>query len=150
MTPIKMAKKRMRMVLLGIPPSLGAAAGAAMDEWQHLGFSTWRSACRAGGVSFASLLSFTWQLLPNAIIGLLLGGLAVQVFGFVLRERGNTAAECAAAHLGCLLAMPLGLVLCAQALPALLMPFADVALAAAGGLLVLLLIERRETSRAHQ
>jgi hypothetical protein len=121
-----------------------------VDEYQRLGFSTWRSACRVDGISFHSLVSFTWQLLPNAIVGLLMGGLAVTALGFVLRARGNSAAECLAAHLGCMLTMPLGLVLCALALPSSVMPLADAALATiAGWLLMHLLLDRRRANRAH-
>ena len=140
----------LRLALLSLLPSLGATGGAAVDEYQYQGFSTWRSACRAGEVSLGSLISFTRQLLPNAIIGLLLGGLAVQGLGFVLRERGNRSAECVAAHVGCLLAMPVGLLICAQSMPAMAMPFADALLAMAAALLVLpLLTGRGKPRRLH-
>jgi hypothetical protein len=133
----------MRIALLSFLPSMTAALGAALDEYQHLGFTTWRSVCRAGEISLGSILAFTWQLLPNAIVGLLLGGLALQATGFVLRHREHATVECAAAHIGCVVAMPLGLLLCAQSMPPVAMPFVDGALAAASALLLLRLLSGR-------
>jgi len=138
----------LRIALLCLMPSLGATAGGVVDEYQRLGFSTWISACRTDGISFHSLLMFTWQLLPNAIIGLLVGCLAVTAVGIVLRARANFSAECAAAHLGCILAMPPGLVLCALALPASVMLFADAALATIAAWSVMRVLATR--GRAHR
>ena len=44
-------------VALSLVPMSFAAAGAWFDERTHLGFSNWRSACRAAGLTFTSLLS---------------------------------------------------------------------------------------------
>jgi hypothetical protein len=140
----------LRLTSLSLLPSLGVTIGALVDERRQAGFSTWRSACRAAGVDFGSLLSFTWQLLPHAIIGLLIGGIAVQILGWVFRDRGTTVEECAATHLGCLLAMPVALLLCAQPIPAIAMPFADTLLATALALSLLRPVSgRRSAGRFH-
>jgi hypothetical protein len=140
----------LRMTLLSLLPSLGATAGALVDERSTLGFSTWRSACRVDGVGLGSLFSFTWQLLPYAISGLLLGGLAVQILGWALRYRRTTAEECVATHLGCLVAMPIALLLCAQSMPVIAMPLVDALLAAAAALWVHRLISScRGAGRVH-
>ena len=118
-------------------PSIGAFAGAWLDERTHLGFSQWRSACRAAGLAPASLMHFTLELLPNMIVGTLLGGLLLVALGLVLRSRRDLAHACAAAHLGCALAMPLAFLLCALALPAGAMFAVDVALAAGAAALAL-------------
>jgi hypothetical protein len=126
---------RARIALLASLPTMAAAVGATVDESVRLGFTTWRSACRAGGVSLGSVFQFTWQLLPNAIVGGLLGGFVVVCLGVLWRHQSR-ATECVAAHLGCVLAMPVGLLACALAFPATLMPFADAALGAAASLLL--------------
>lgn len=126
-----------RIVLFAAIPSLCAAVGGAVDEYRLLGFSAWRTACRAAGFSLPSMLSFAWQLLPNAILGALAGGLALLVTGFLLRHERAVARDCAASHLGCLFAMPAGLVICTLALPVGVMLVAELALA---GLLALLLV----------
>jgi hypothetical protein len=110
-------------------PSLGALIGGWLDERAHLGFTNWRSACRAAGLSPRSLIHFTQELLPTAIVGVLLGGLLLLCLGFVLRFRRDLAHACVAAHLGCALAMPLGFLLCALALPVAAMFVADFVLA---------------------
>jgi len=89
-----------------------AAAGAWLDERHHLGFTNWRAACRASGLTLSSLLTFTVELLPSALIGALAGGLAVQAAGFVLRHRPCAAEASLSAHAGCLAGMALGLWLC--------------------------------------
>ena len=76
--------------LAAISPA-SAAVGALIDERLHLGFTNWRSACRASGISFASLFHFTLELLPNAVIGGLLGALLVQLLAFSLRHRRHHA-----------------------------------------------------------
>jgi hypothetical protein len=111
-------------------PSLGALAGGWVDERAHLGFTTWRSACRASGLSMRSLLHFTLELLPLAVAGMLLGGLAVLCIGIFQRLRPDVARACTATHVGCALVMPLSLLLCASALPLGVMFAIDVALAA--------------------
>lgn len=128
-------ESRARIALLAFLPTLAAAAGAAVDESARLGFTTWRSACRTDGVSLVSVMQFTWQLLPNAILGALLGGFVVVCLGILWRHQAR-ATECVAAHLGCVLAMPLGLLACALAFPVALMPFADAALGATVSLLL--------------
>jgi hypothetical protein len=123
--------------LLALIPSLGALAGGWLDERAHLGFTNWRSACRASGLSARSLLHFTLELLPMAIVGVLLGGLIVLGIGMFLRLRPEIARACTAVHLGCAFVMPFSLWVCASALPVGLMFAIDVALVAGVALLVL-------------
>jgi len=92
-----------------------AALGACLDEQRALGFTIWRGACRAAGLSPRSLLTFTIELLPLAVIGALSGGLLVLAGGFALPRRQAHGAL--AAHVGCVAAMPLGVAWCASALP---------------------------------
>jgi hypothetical protein len=121
--------------LAGISPA-GAIVGGMIDESAHLGFTNWQSACRASGFSFGSLLGFTFELLPTAVIGALLGGLVVLGIAFESRHRAGEAGACLAAHAGCALVMPIGLILCALALPVPLMFAAEVALAVAAAYLL--------------
>lgn len=137
-----------RFALLASLPAIGACAGTMLDEYLHQGFSTWRSSCQAAGLSFDSIISFTWQLLPNAIAGLLWSGLAVLAIGFFMRSRVDTAAACGAAHAGCALAMPVILVLCASRMPIALLAVVDVLLTVVCGLGVLRLITA-SSRRAH-
>lgn len=106
-----------------------AVVGGIIDERAHLGFTNWRSACRASGIAPASLLHFTLELLPTAVIGALFGGLLVQALAFAIRNRPRLADTCLSAHFGCAIAMPLGLVLCALALPVPLMLTMELAIA---------------------
>jgi hypothetical protein len=130
-------------LLLASLPTAGAALGALADERHHLGFTTWRTACRAAGLRLPSLIDFTLQLLPMALIGLLLGGLLVLLVG--LLQRRTQASRCAATHVACALTLPPMLLLCASPLPLPLLLLADVALAAL--LANLLLRLARTTSR---
>ncbi|MEO8065194.1 MAG: hypothetical protein ABI821_20875 [Pseudomonadota bacterium] len=118
------ARRLLSIAGLAAIPMSGAIAGALIDERHHLGLSNWRRACRAAGFSYSSLIVFTFELLPTAIIGLLLGGLMVQCVAFASREP-RQAVNCFAAHAGCALAMPAGLALCALALPLPLMLSAE-------------------------
>ena len=94
-----------------------ALAGGWIDERQHLGFTTWRSACRAAGLSWTSLFTFTLELLPMAVIGAPVGGTVLQVVGICLRHRRGVATASLAAHGACGFAMAVTLPLCALALP---------------------------------
>ena len=131
------------IIPLAAIPSIGAFAGGWLDERSHLGFTNWRSACRAAGLAPRSLLHFTQELLPTAIAGALLGGLLLLVLGVVLRFRGDLARACAAAHLGCALVMPLGFLLCALALPVGAMFAVDVVLAVCAAALVMRFLASR-------
>jgi hypothetical protein len=111
------------LLLMSALPMLGALGGGWLDQRHHLGFTIWRAACRSTGLRFASLVDFTVQLLPTALAGVLLGGLAVLVWGLMTRERH--AGLCLAAHAGCALTLPLALLLCASALPLPVMLLAD-------------------------
>ncbi len=125
---------------------LGSVAGAWLDERLHLGFTIWRAACRSSGFRFSSVIAFTVQLLPMALAGLLLGGLVVLICGAVFRHRESLAVTCVAAHAGCALSLPLGLLLCATSLPVPFMLLADIAIAALAAMLivrVLRLVSRR-------
>ena len=127
----------LQLLALGALPLAGAIAGAWIDQRDHFGFTNWRSACRASGISLRSLVAFTFELLPTAIVGMLAGALALQMTGFVLRRREGKARLCLAAHSGCALAMPVGMYLCAIALPVPLMLIADVLLALAASSVML-------------
>jgi hypothetical protein len=101
---------------MAILPMGFAVAGAFIDERARLGFSLWRSACRANGLTLESLARFTLQLLPTAVLGALFGGLVVLGFGMLLRHRG-CAADALGAHAGCVVGMAAGLLLCTLPLP---------------------------------
>ena len=125
-----------RLALLSALPLAGATLGALIDERMHLGFTNWRSACRASGYSLGSMVSFSLELLPTAIVGLLLAGIALQAIGFALRRRGRHLERCLAVHAGCAFSMPIGLALCAFALPVSVMLVTDVLLTVAAAWLV--------------
>jgi hypothetical protein len=118
-----------RFVVLAWLPMVLAGLGALLDERRNLGFTNWRSACRAAGFSISSITAFTLELLPLAIAGALLGGLVVLAGGLV--DRAGHAHGALAAHLGCTLAMPAGLLLCASPLPLSTTLVMEVALAGA-------------------
>lgn len=115
------------LCLAGLPMVL-ATVGAWLDERRALGYTIWRSACRAAGISLPSLVNFTLELLPSAVIGALLGGLLVLTVG--LREHRRLGRGALAAHVGCAVAMPAGLLLCASAWPVPLTLAAELALTA--------------------
>jgi hypothetical protein len=131
------APRLARLAGLAAIVPLCALAGGWLDELDHLGFTAWSSACRAGGFSFASLLVFTFELLPRAVIGALSGGLAMQLLAFAQRHRACHADEILATHAGCMLTMPAGLILCALAWPIPLMLVAEMVLAMSGAWLLL-------------
>lgn len=117
--------------------------GAALDERHHQGFTTWRTACRSVGLRISTLVDFTFQLLPMAVIGLLLGGLVVLACGALMR--GRHARLCVAAHAGCAVTLPVALILCAFLPPALMLAI-DTALTALAA--AFLLMWMRTASRA--
>jgi hypothetical protein len=147
--PARASAGSLRVTLLASLPTLGAALGASLDETRAFGLSTWRSACRAEGLSLQSLTQFTWQLLPNMIAGALLGAFGLLAVAFFARERQRLVQECTAAHLGCFIAMPVALVTCSLALPAFAMPLVDLGLATLAALGALLLIRRQSAATAH-
>src|SRR3954466_1670809 len=106
-------------------PLAGALLGALVEEHEHLGFTTWRSVCSATGYSFISMVTFAFELLPLAVIGMLAGGIAVQAIAFAPGRRAGHMQRCVAAHAACGLSMPAGFFLCALALPVPLMLLAD-------------------------
>lgn len=133
--------------LIAALPMLGALAGGWLDERRLLGFTTWRSACRSAGLDLGTLASFTLQLLPTAVLGLLLGGLLVLGLAIASRARAQESRRCLAAHAACVLSLPVALLICASALPLPLMLIADVAVTAAAALLLLPLL--RPASHRH-
>jgi hypothetical protein len=104
-----------RFAALASLPMGFAVLGAALDERRALGFTIWRAACRAAGFSVPSVMTFTLELLPLAVIGALSGGLLLLLGGCL--ERRRHARGAVAAHVSCALAMPVGVALCATALP---------------------------------
>jgi hypothetical protein len=125
-----------RLVVCSAVPMLGALAGGWLDERHHLGFTTWRSACRAAGLRLSTLIDFTLQLLPGAICGLLAGGALLIALG-IARRHTSDAASCFAGHAGCMLTLPAGLFLCASALPLPVMLLADTAIALLAAMLLI-------------
>jgi hypothetical protein len=115
--------------------------GTLIDEQRALGFTVWRAACRTAGFSPGSIATFTLDLLPNGVLGALLGALIVLMGGL-----GATRAQAGgalAAHSGCLLAMPAGVMLCATGWPLPLTLAAELALTIAVTLLVWNLLRPR-------
>ncbi len=103
--------------LLTLLPMMLATLGGAVDEHTRRGLTLWREACRSAGLTASSLLVFTLELLPLAVIGGLLGGLAVLAMGWAGRATHCTLQASLAAHLGCVIAMIAGMVLCTWFLP---------------------------------
>lgn len=136
----------LKLWLLGALPLAGASVGAFIDERNHLGFTNWRSACRAAGFSLGPVMSFSLELLPTAIVGLLAGGLALLAIGIALRRHDDEARLCFAAHAGCAVTMPIGMALCALAFPLYSMVLADVLLALAGATAVFSAMPRRSAA----
>jgi hypothetical protein len=128
------------LLVLAALPMAGAALGAWLDETSRLGFSTWRSACRAAGLDFGSLMDFTWQLLPLTLAGLALGGAAVLAIAIARRHELHDARTCLAAHAGCALTLPVALLICASTLPWGWMLLVDLAITIAAAWLVLSLM----------
>lgn len=126
---------------------LGATVGAVLDERHHQGFTIWRAACRGAGLRISTLVEFTFQLLPTAVIGLLLGGLMVLATGALMRERH--ARLCIAAHAGCAVTLPLALILCAFLPPVLMLIIDGVLAALAAGLWLMLMRTPSRADRAH-
>jgi hypothetical protein len=144
---ISPAKKRfegrMPAALLALVPMMCAFAGVYIDERLSLGYSAWISACRAAGWSLASLVTFSWELLPAGIIGALTGGLIVQLAGVLLRHRDCGADTALAAHAGCVSAMTIGLLLCTLSLPLPLTMAVEAVVAAASAVWLFSNIRRR-------
>ena len=126
----------------------GAAAGSFIDERHHLGFTNWRSACRAAGFSLRPMIEFSFELLPTAITGFLVGGLSLLVLGLAMRRHGGEARLCFAAHAGCVITMPVGMALCTLALPPHAMLLADGMLALTGAGTVFWLMSRHGAAAA--
>ncbi len=133
---------------LSLLPAIGMFAGAVFDERHHLGVTNWRAACRAAGLSPRSILVFTYELLPTAIVGLLAGALLVVAWGITARHRPGMPQACFAAHLGCIAALPLMLPLCALALPPAVTLLTDALLGALAAVLALRLITGRQRAPA--
>lgn len=124
---------RKSLVVLACFPMGLAVLGALLDERRALGFTIWRAACRGSGVTPGSLVAFTLELLPTAVIGALLGGLVVLAGGAA--DHARDARGALAVHIGCVIAMPLALLLCASALPISVTLVMEIAIAAAATLL---------------
>ncbi len=127
---------------------LGMFLGALFDELRFLGFTNWRTACLAEGPSLQTLLVFTRELLPSAIVGMLTGAFLVVLIGVAARRADSAAHSCLAAHLGCFVSMPLMLAVCAFAPSAAVMLVTDVMLAALAAMLILRVVSRRPRAPA--
>ena len=135
------------MSLAMVPMALGLV-GAVFDERMHQGFTIWRAACRAAGFSLTSLVGFTVQLMPTAVLAALAGGLAIQAIGVLQRHQRAAVAASTAAHGGCALGMSAGLFLCTLSLPMPVLLVAEVFLTALGAWLLVALLERRRRGAA--
>ena len=122
----------LRAVSLAMVPMALGLAGAVFDERMHQGFSTWRAACRAAGLSLTSLVGFTLQLMPTAVLAALAGGLAIQATGVLRRHQRGAVAAAMAAHGGCAVGMSAGLILCTYSLSVPLLLGIEVFLTALG------------------
>lgn len=148
--PIESRRPHLILPMLAALPMSGAAIGAWLDERRAIGFSTWRSACRAAGLDFASLVDFTWQLLPLTLAGLTLGGAMLLAIAIVRRHQLRDAKSCLAAHAGCALSLPIALLLCASTMPWGWMLLADLAITtAAAWLLLALMRPASQAATAH-
>jgi hypothetical protein len=101
-----------RAAALAVVPTVFAAVGAAIDEHLHQGFTIWRSSCRAAGLTLSSLISFTFDLMPLSLMGMLLGVFALQFAVAAHWHRPTGARIALGAHAGCLFGMSAGLLLC--------------------------------------
>ena len=128
---------------LALLPMAFALAGVAIDEHQHLGYSTWLSACRAAGPSLSSVARFTLELLPNAVIGMLAGGIVLLLIAAWQRRSSCATRAAIAAHSSCVMATAVGLLLCALALPIPLMLATESLLAASAAVWLFRLIRPR-------
>lgn len=136
--------------VLAVLPTLGLLGGALLDERRNLGFTNWAAACRADGATLQSILVFTRELLPSAIVGLLVGGLLILLAAIITRHNSQSTRSCLAAHLGCVAAMPLMLPVCVLALPPAVTLLADALLAVLATVFALRLISHRpRTFAAH-
>lgn len=136
-----------RLALLSSLPMMGAVIGAAVDERLHQGFTTWRAVCRSAGLGLPTLVDFTVQLMPFALTGMLLAGLALLVLGAF--EHGRGAITCVAAHAGCAVTLPAGLVLCALLPPAVMLALDAVLAALAAWLVFGLMRSASRTADTH-
>jgi hypothetical protein len=118
-------------VLLTFVPMILAMLGGAVDQYTHLGFTLWRDACRSAGLTVGALCTFTLELLPMAVVGLLLGGLVVLAVGWLNRAEPCAARASLATHAGCALGMAVGMLLCTLFLSPLVMLIVEPVLAVA-------------------
>ena len=130
-------------VALALVPMLLALLGAVFDERTHSGYTTWLSACRQTGPTFRSLVVFTLELLPTAVMGILAGVLLVQLSGVWFRHRAWGAPAALAAHGGCVFGMSVGLLLCTLTLPLPLVLGVEILLSAAAAWFLYTLLQRR-------
>jgi hypothetical protein len=107
-------------VRLSLLPMAFGVLGVFIDERWRQGYTLWVGACRSAGFS-ASVLTFTWQLLPTAIAGVLLGGVLVQLVGVWRRHQPGGAQASLAAHAGCAAGMSIGIVPCVLLPPVLVL-----------------------------
>jgi hypothetical protein len=120
----------LRAAALAVVPMSFAIAGAMLDEYWHQGFTVWRSACRSTGLTLVSLISFTFELLPMALAGMLFGVLLLQFMVAALWYRPHGARVAFSAHAGCMLGMVAGLWLCLAVPSTTLMLASEAAVAA--------------------
>jgi hypothetical protein len=120
---------------MALLPMMLALAGMAIDERSHLGYSSWISACVAAGFRPVASMTFAFELLPSAVIGMLTGGVLVLLAGIVRCRKAGAPSLALAAHGGCAIGMGAGLLLCTVSLPlpVMLVTEATLTLVAAAG-----------------
>jgi hypothetical protein len=133
---MKHFRQILRAIALALLPMAFGVLGAWLDERSHQGFSNWRSACRAGGFTIESLVIFTLDLLPTALIGMVLGAVAMQFASAALWFRDGGPRLALAAHGGCALGMAAGLFICTRFASVPLMLATELAVTAAAALVL--------------
>jgi len=135
-------------LLLAVLPTVGLFVGAVFDQRHHLGFTLWAAACRAAGATPGSIIVFTRELLPSAIVGLLAGAWCIVWAGISARRHSHAVHSCLAAHAGCAVSMLLMLPVCTLALPPGVTLLTDALLAAVVTVFALRLFTHRPRAAA--
>ena len=91
-----------------------ASVGGVWDEFSSLGYTTWTTLC-GSGVSGWNAVQLYVQLMPTSVLTMLAAGLAIVSRNAWSRRSREAAHASIAGHLGCLIAMPLALLLCTSA-----------------------------------
>jgi hypothetical protein len=91
---------------------LAGALGAVADERLHRGFSAWLSLCRQGRLDPVRAVLLQAELMPIALGAMLAFALVGTLAVWSLHVRAPGARVMLAAHVGCLIAVIAGTLLC--------------------------------------